>query len=374
MDMKMNCEYFGVCGSCKLYDLSYDEQLEQKLSGVKELFSPIYQGEYDLARSKESHYRARSEFKVWHVGDNISYAMNRLDKQGVVMINECPMVNEEISSLMPRLIEKIETKKMGFKLFNIDFLSTTKGEIVATLIYHIKLDEEWNRKALELAEELNIHIIGRSRKQKVVVGQDYVMETLVFDDKEYHFKQIENSFTQPNPGVNEQMVSWALKQAKGSSGDLLELYCGAGNFTIPFATVFDKVLATEISKSSISAAKENMRLNDTHNIEFVRMSSEEFTEALDGVREFRRMKEINIDEYKLETLFVDPPRSGLDDRSRAFCRRFDHIIYISCNPETLRRDLEELKDEYELIQMAAFDQFPYTPHLEMGAVLKRKVK
>lgn len=370
----MNCEYFGVCGSCKLYDLSYDEQLEQKLSGVKELFSPIYQGEYDLARSKESHYRARSEFKVWHVGDNISYAMNRLDKQGVVMINECPMVNEEISSLMPRLIEKIETKKMGFKLFNIDFLSTTKGEIVATLIYHIKLDEEWNRKALELAEELNIHIIGRSRKQKVVVGQDYVMETLVFDDKEYHFKQIENSFTQPNPGVNEQMVSWALKQAKGSSGDLLELYCGAGNFTIPFATVFDKVLATEISKSSISAAKENMRLNDTHNIEFVRMSSEEFTEALDGVREFRRMKEINIDEYKLETLFVDPPRSGLDDRSRAFCRRFDHIIYISCNPETLRRDLEELKDEYELIQMAAFDQFPYTPHLEMGAVLKRKVK
>ncbi len=374
MDMKMNCEYFGVCGSCKLYDLSYDEQLEQKLSGVKELFSPIYQGEYDLAKSKESHYRARSEFKVWHVGDDISYAMNRLDKQGVVMINECPMVNEEISSLMPRLIEKIQTKKMGFKLFNIDFLSTTKGEIVATLIYHIKLDEEWNRKALELAEELNIHIIGRSRKQKVVVGQDYVMETLIFDDKEYHFKQIENSFTQPNPGVNEQMVSWALKQAKGSSGDLLELYCGAGNFTIPFATVFDKVLATEISKSSISAAKENMRLNDTHNIEFVRMSSEEFTEALDGVREFRRMKDINIDEYKLETLFVDPPRSGLDDRSRAFCRRFDHIIYISCNPETLRRDLEELKDEYELIQMAAFDQFPYTPHLEMGAVLKRKVK
>jgi len=370
----MNCEYFGVCGSCKLYDLSYDEQLEQKLAGVKAMFEPIYGGEFDVAKSKESHYRARSEFKLWHVGDDISYAMNRLDKQGVVTINECPMVNEKIFALMPRLIEAIKRKNMDFKLFNIDFLSTTKGEIVVSLIYHRKLDEEWSALAIELGKELDVHIIGRSRKQKLVVGQDYVTEILDFDGKKYHFKQIENSFTQPNPGVNEQMVSWALKQARGSSGDLLELYCGAGNFTIPFASVFDKVLATEISKSSISAAKENMRLNDTNNIEFVRMSSEEFTEALDGVREFRRMKDINIDEYTLKTLFVDPPRSGLDDRSRTFCRRFEHLIYISCNPETLKRDLEELSDEYELVQMAAFDQFPYTPHLEMGAVLKRRVE
>jgi len=369
----MNCEYFGVCGSCKLYDLSYEEQLEQKLSGVKELFSSIYQGSYDVAKSKESHYRARSEFKLWHVGDDISYAMNRLNKEGVVTIDNCPMVNESISALMPRLIESIKSKKMDYKLFNVDFLSTTKGEIVVSLIYHRKLDEEWNVLATELGKELDIHIIGRSRKQKVVIGQDYVTETLDFEGKEYHFKQIENSFTQPNPGVNEQMVSWALAQAKGSSGDLLELYCGAGNFTIPFASVFDKVLATEISKSSISAAKENMILNDTHNIEFVRMSSEEFTQALDGEREFRRMQDINIDDYTLKTLFVDPPRSGLDDRSRDFCRRFEHLIYISCNPETLKRDLEDLTDEFELVQMAAFDQFPYTSHLEMGAVLKKRV-
>lgn len=370
----VNCEYFGVCGSCKLYELSYEEQLEQKLSGVKELFASIYQGGYDIARSKESHYRARSEFKLWHVGDDITYAMNRLDKEGVVTISECPMVNESITALMPRLIEGIKAKKMDFKLFNIDFLSSCKDEIVVSLIYHRQLDDAWNSLARELSEELNIHIIGRSRKQKVVIGQDYVTEALKFDGKEYRFKQIENSFTQPNPGVNEQMVSWALQQAEGSSGDLLELYCGAGNFTIPFATVFDKVLATEISKSSISAAKENMRLNDTHNIEFVRMSSEEFTEALDGVREFRRMKDVKIEDYRLQTLFVDPPRSGLDDKSRTFCRRFEHLIYISCNPETLKRDLEDLQDEFEIVQMAAFDQFPYTPHLEMGAVLKKKVR
>jgi len=370
----MNCEHFGVCGSCKLYDLSYKEQLELKLANVQKQFSDIYTGDFYIAKSDESHYRARSEFKLWHKGDDIFYAMNTLDKQGVVMINECPMVNKSIEALMPKLLEALKTKNMATKLFNIDFLSTTEGEIVVSLIYHQRLDDEWKKLADELSEELNIHIIGRSRKQKVVVSQDYVTETLVFDEKKYHFKQIENSFTQPNPYVNEQMVSWALGQTKGSSGDLLELYCGAGNFTIPFASVFDKVLATEISKSSINAAKENMRLNDTDNIEFVRMSSEEFTEALDGVREFRRMKDIDLSAYTLKTLFVDPPRSGLDDRSRAFCKRFEHLIYISCNPETLQRDLEDLKDEFEVIQMAAFDQFPYTHHLEMGAVLKKREK
>ncbi|PHR58881.1 MAG: tRNA (uridine(54)-C5)-methyltransferase TrmA [Arcobacter sp.] len=368
----MQCEYFGVCGSCKLYDLSYEEQLEQKLSGVKEMFSSLYSGSYDIAKSKDEHYRARSEFKLWHNGDDISYAMNTLDKNGVVIVDKCPMVNLEINTLMPILLAAIDKKKMGTKLFNIDFLSTTKGEIVVSLIYHIKLDEAWSILAKELSQDLGIHIIGRSRKQKVIVGQDYVTETLNFAGKNYIFKQIENSFTQPNPYVNEQMVTWALEQAKGSSGDLLELYCGAGNFTIPFAKVFDKVLATEISKSSINAAKENMRLNDTHNIEFVRMSAEEFTEALDGLRVFRRMKDINLDDYKLETLFVDPPRAGLDEKARKFCKRFKHLIYISCNPETLKRDLEDLSEDFELLQMAAFDQFPYTHHLEMGVVLKKR--
>lgn len=370
-EYKMICEYFGVCGSCKLYDLSYEEQLEQKLGVVKELFKQIYKADYEVCKSHDSNYRARSEFKLWHIGDEISCAMNRLDQKGVVVIDKCPMVNKEIEELMPSLLEKIKSKKMDTKLFNIDFLSSSMGEVVVSLIYHRKLDETWSELARELSEELNIYIVGRSRKQKIVIGQDYVTEKLNFGGKDYLFKHIENSFTQPNPYVNEQMVSWALKQAKDFSGDLLELYCGAGNFTIPFAKVFDKVLATEISKSSINAAKENMKLNDTHNIEFVRMSSEEFTEALDGVREFRRMKDMDLSSYTLKTLFVDPPRAGLDDKSREFCKRFDDLIYISCNPQTLKRDLEELSDSFEIEQMAVFDQFPYTPHLEMGAVLKK---
>ena len=183
--------------------------------------------------------------------------------------------------------------------------------------------------------------------------------------------QIENSFTQPNPRVNEQMIAWALEQFKDTSGDLLELYCGAGNFTIPFARKFDKVLATEISKSSIAAAKNNMQLNDVANIEFVRMSAEEFVQALDGVREFNRMKDIDIDAYQLKNIFVDPPRAGMDEESCAFAARHDTILYISCNPETLHRDLKLLTQTHRVEKMGLFDQFPYTNHVEMGVKLVR---
>jgi len=173
--------------------------------------------------------------------------------------------------------------------------------------------------------------------------------------------------------VNEQMIEWSLSQLDGIGGDLLELYCGAGNFTIPFARKFDRVLATEISKASIHAAKQNMELNGVENIEFVRLSAEEFTQALDGVREFRRLEGLKVSDYHLKTLFVDPPRAGLGEEPCAFAARFDHVLYISCNPETLLRDLEILTQTHTIVAMAAFDQFPYTHHLEMGVKLTKRI-
>lgn len=369
----MDCKYFGECGACRVYESGYDSQLNEKLELNRDRFKQFYTGEISLFKSPPSHYRSRSEFKLWHEGDEIFYAMNHVDKQGVVLIDECPQVNVHIGELMPKLLVAIKEKDIDFKLFGVDFLSSSDGEIVISLLYHRALDEEWKSKAELIAQELNVYIIGRSRKQKLVIGQDYITEKLLIDNEEYSFKHIENSFTQPNPRVNEQMIEWALSMLKSSKGDLLELYCGAGNFTIPFSKRFDKVLATEISKSSINAAKENMRLNNVKNIEFVRMSVEEFVGALDGVREFRRMKDIDIESYDLKTIFVDPPRSGMDEDSARFSTRYENILYISCNPETLVRDLEILSKTHTIESMALFDQFPYTHHVEMGVKLIKKV-
>ena len=368
----MNCKYFGECGACVAYENGYESQLNNKAEINKQRFAAFYNSELSLFKSPSSHYRARSEFKIWHIGDEIHYAMNHIEKKGMVLVDECPQVNKHIESLMPKLLVKIKEKGIGFKLFGADFLSSSSGEIVVSLIYHRKLDSIWQEMAQDIAKELDIYIIGRSRKQKLVVGQDYVVETLNIDNATYRFKQIENSFTQPNPRVNEQMISWAMKSFSNIDGDLLELYCGAGNFTIPLSRKFNKVLATEISKSSINAAKSNMLLNNVKNIEFVRMSVEEFVEALDGVREFKRMSEIDINSYNIKSIFVDPPRSGMDIDSCKFASRYEHILYISCNPETLLRDLELLGKTHKVLDMALFDQFPYTHHVEMGVKLIKK--
>lgn len=368
----MDCKYFGECGACKLYDNGYEAQLNDKKALNEERFLPYYNGEISVFKSPDSHYRSRSEFKIWHIEEEIHYAMNHIDKKGIVLIDECPQVNEHIESLMPKLLNALRKENIGFKLFGADFLSSSSGEIVVSLLYHRKLDASWQDIASKISQELSIHIIGRSRRQKLIVGQDFVTETLVIDKQTYKFHHIENSFTQPNPRVNEQMISWAAKNLSNIDGDLLELYCGAGNFTIPFSKKFNKVLATEISKSSIAAAKNNMLLNHVDNIEFVRMSVEEFVQALDGVREFRRMKEINIDDYDIKTIFVDPPRSGMDEASCEFASRHENILYISCNPETLVRDLAILTKTHDVVDMALFDQFPYTHHVEMGVKLLRK--
>ena len=368
----MNCKYFGECGACVVYENGYSGQLAQKLELNRDRFKQFYSGDISVFESPDIHYRSRSEFKVWHDGDEIRYAMNHISKKGVVFVDECPQVNEYISALMPKLLVAVADKKIGFKLFGADFLSSSSGEVVVSLLYHRKLDNAWQEEAIKIADELGIYIIGRSRKQKLIVGQDYITETLRLGEVEYKFNHIENSFTQPNPRVNEQMISWAMKNFSNLDGDLLELYCGAGNFTIPFATKFNRVLATEISKSSINAAKANMALNDIENIEFVRMSVEDFVQALDGVREFRRMKDIDISLYDIKSIFVDPPRSGMDEASCKFSARYEHILYISCNPETLVRDLELLCETHEVVDMALFDQFPYTHHVEMGVKLVKK--
>ena len=157
-----------------------------------------------------------------------------------------------------------------------------------------------------------------------------------------------------------------------AGGDLLELYCGNGNFTIALAPLFGRVLATELSKSSVRAALYNIEANGADNITMVRMSSEELSDAMAGGREYRRMQGVDLAGYRFSTLFVDPPRSGLDPATVALAAGFERILYISCNPQTLRDNAEALVATHRIAAAAAFDQFPYTHHLECGLLLVRQ--
>lgn len=371
---KMECNYFGKCGSCTLHEMSYEDQLLFKLEQTRSEFGEFFDKEVEIFASKQKHFRARAEFRIYHSDGKISYAMNGRVKGEIVPIDECLIVDRAIYDLMPKLLSRLQDLKVEQRLFGIEFLSSSRGEVTVTLLYHKKVDEQMQSILSRLADELSISIIARSRGERVVFGRDHIVEELIVDGKKYYYKQIEASFTQPNRGVNEQMISWSLKDLKFCDADLLELYCGAGNFTIPFASRFANILATEISKSSIAAAKANLLLNGVHNTQFARLSSEELRSALLRERAFKRLEGVDLAKFNLMTLFVDPPRSGLDPKTLEFASGFSQVIYISCNPATLKRDLEVLCKTHSVVSMAIFDQFAHTNHLEMGVKLLRKAQ
>jgi tRNA (uracil-5-)-methyltransferase len=275
---------------------------------------------------------------------------------------------------MWRVLEQVNTSPevLKRKLFAVEFLATTTDECLITMLYHRKLDEAWEAEARALEKILDAKVMGRSRKQKVVLSDEFVTERLSIDGRDFTYVEYESGFTQPNPVVNVKMIEWAIAQAKKvGGGDFLEAYCGLGNFTLPLSRYFDKVLATEISKRSIHAALENCALNGVENITFARLASEEMTEALQGVREFSRLKGVDLEHYDFRCVLVDPPRAGLDEGTIGLISGMEYIIYISCNPQTLARDLETLTRTHEVMEAAMFDQFPHTEHVESGAFLKK---
>ena len=294
-------------------------------------------------------------------------------------VNEFPVASTLINQAMTALLDEIKDNTLlRQKLFQVDFLSTLSGELLISLLYHKQLDEQWLQAIKELKAKLStqfkIDFIGRARKQKEVIGNDYVIERLNVNGKELIYQQVENSFTQPNAAVNCKMIEWALDCVKPLTGDLLEMYCGAGNFSLPLALHFDNVIGTEIAKPSVQAAQYNIDQNNLTNVKIVRLAAEEFTQAIEGKREFRRLKDAGVDlnSYNCNTIFVDPPRSGMDIDTCKMVQHYQRILYISCNPETLKENLEILSRSHSIARFALFDQFPYTHHMEAGILLERK--
>lgn len=352
----------------------YEEQLSAKVEALTRAYADFSPPPPQVFRSAPLHYRLRAEFRIWHDGDRLDYVMFDPEAPAVpIRLETFPAASERINALMPLLRTALTgSPVLRRRLFQVEFLTTLSGAALVTLIYHRPLDDRWREAALQLQQELGISIIGRSRGQKIALAGDEVEEVLTVHGRPYRYRQVEGGFTQPNGGINQQMLGWAREQVQGLGGDLLELYCGNGNFTAVLADRFDRVLATEIAKSSVRVARHNLQANGVTNVELVRMSSEEISDALAFTRPYRRLAHLDLHGYRFTTLLVDPPRAGLDEVTRRLAARFDNVLYISCNPITQRTDIAALADSHAVRALAVFDQFPYTHHLECGVLLQRR--
>ena len=353
----------------------YQQQLNEKIAIFKEDFSEFNLPELEVFTSPEKHFRMRAEFRIWHKGPVSTYCMFSDDEfKRPYDINEFPIGSMLMNKLMIELMNEINGNEiLRTKLFQIDFLTTRSDQALISLIYHRKLEQDWIEAAQSVEEKLGIYLIGRSRGQKIVVSIGHVIEQMQVSGKTFYYQQIESGFTQPNGFVCEKMLNWAVEKSDGWGGDLIELYCGNGNFTLPLSHNFNRVLATELSKPSVNSALFNVELNKVTNLDIARVSSEEFSQAVDKVRTFNRLQHVDLDSYNFTSIFVDPPRSGMDPHTTSITQRYDNIMYISCNPVTLRENLREITKTHDITAVALFDQFPYTHHVETGVTLKKRI-
>lgn len=355
----------------------YHTLLNAKVAETLSQFSSLTLPEHQIVESPPENYRLRAEFRIWHDGDDCYYIMFDPVNKDKFRVDYYLPGSKLINQLMQTVREEVlKVPLLKHKLYQVDFLTTLSGEALISLIYHKKLAEDWQEAAQELKTSLNqicpVHIIGRARKQKIALDQDFVNEVFTIENKPYHYQQIENTFTQPNGYINQQMLTWSRSVVGQNTSDLLELYCGNGNFSLALADRFNKVLATEIARPSVRSANLNLQTNHISNVVIGQSSAEDFSAAYFEGKSVSSLKSVDLNSYNFSTILVDPPRSGLDPKTEELVSRFERIVYISCNPETLANNLKQICQTHTIQALCFFDQFPYTHHIETGVYLVRK--
>ena len=339
----------------------------------KNIFFKAFKGLTDRIEFFESPYRgfrSRAEFGFSLNGNVPNYTMVKQGKRHA--LDDLPICHKKINSLMRLLKNEIfRNTKISIELFQVGFQISRSQEAFISLIYHKELTPKWIDAAKEISSNLNTSIIGRSRKQKVVIGNDFVTENYKGNNTSYGIKLFEQCFSQPNPYICDHMIDWTSKNIIFKK-DLVELYCGIGTFTVPLSASFNTILATENSRLCTKGLKENLILNKRNNVYSARLSGKETLDALNGVRDFRRLSHIDIKKLECESIFVDPPREGLDPNTLNNIKQFDQIIYISCGFDALKKDIKVLLNTHNVRCAAFFDQFPYTDHIESGIILESK--
>ena len=350
-----------------------EDQYARQLKAKKDLFLSFFSEltkNLNYFPSPPSHFRTRAELGV-RVNNNIQFTMVENNKK--INVDELTICDAKINQLISKLkITLLGSKEIKEKLFQTEIQVSRSGEGIVSLIYHKPLDAIWIKKAKKLSSEIGASIVGRSRKQKLLVGKDFVTETYNAHIKKIKVNLYEQCFSQPNPYICDKMLTWVSKSKK-LQHHVTELHCGVGTFTILLGNLYSRVLATENSRPSIRALEKNIQINSLKNIEIARMSGLETLEALIKKREFNRMKHINLIDFKKDVLFLDPPRSGLDVESINLIKqlKYKEIIYLSCGFESLKSNLKELLTSYKVKKAALFDQFPYTDHIETGVILRK---
>ncbi len=345
------CRIFGRCGGCQIQFIGYERQVAikeeilldtmRRTGGVEVPLTPSLTG-------SEFGYRHRGQFKVSPAGE---IGFFRQGTREVIPVESCPLMIDQINSVLGNLKE--------LDLRGLKEVHLSAGDSVTALLK--------GSASEELCQEmLRREVSGIAFEKGDSLGKDYIS----LDLNGLSYSVTPWSFFQANWALNTRVVETVLERLGSLEGKkVLDLYAGAGNFSLPLSRGGAEVVAVEENRYAVEDGRRNASLNGIRNCSFIHASAE-------GVFALRNKQKSSkfFGEGRYDLVVLDPPRPGLTSAclKKIIEMGSSEILYVSCNPATLARDLGKMSGHYNLESLSLIDFFPNTYHIEAAALLKRK--
>lgn len=343
--VEAKCPYYDACGGCDLMHMTYPQQLQYKKNKICDIltrFSDFSTGLVkEIVYDTEFYYRNKVVFHNKEV-----LGLYKKKSYDLIPVEKCYLIDEEMNLLL-KVIRNMDlscVKEVMFRRSN----RTKEIMVVFSLNKYQKID------CSKLKEHVtSIYTVYNNSYEKIY-GNDYLTENLLG----LSFDISPSAFFQVNTVMCEKLYTQVKTYLQASKDDqLLDLYCGTGTIGLTMASDVKKVIGVEINPDSIKDANRNKDKNGIRNAEFYASKVSDMIEELQG-----------------SLVVVDPPRAGLDSKTISELKTIKpkKLVYVSCDPMTLVRDLKDLSSDFDIKEITLFDMFPQTAHVESVVLLQLK--
>lgn len=379
------CPVSARCGGCRYINLPYSEQLRKKQKTLQELLAEFGKMEPIVGMENPLHYRNKVHAVYdFQKGKGIVSGIYQEGSHDVVPVDSCMIENEKADEIIVSIRElaksfKIKTydEDTGYGLLRHVLVRTAHatGQIMVVMVLGspvlpskknfvnalCKLHPEITTIVINVNNKRTSMVLGD--KEQVIYGKGYIEDVLCGKT----FRISPKSFYQVNPVQTEKLYQTAITYAKLTGKEtVIDAYCGIGTIGIAMSDHVKKVIGVELNKDAVRDAVFNAKCNQVKNIDFYQNDAGRFMVQLAQAKE------------KIDVVFMDPPRSGSTEEfmDALFMLAPARVVYVSCNPETLARDLRYLTGagRYRVEKMVGVDMFPFTVHVETVCLLSRKDK
>ena len=368
------CKYFGKCGGCDIQHINIDTQNAFKQNKVRETIKKISKTDVDVSKTirvNDFYYRNKMVYPIGSINGQAIVGMFAGKTNKVVSIDECMLSNQiliDVYKESKRYFEKSNFRGYDFKAKKGDIkylvLRNNEKDVLITIVATKKIDLSGYYALIQkMPLNIGLSLIISDSDDDILSGEYYHVagiEKLGFEEFGIKYSIDNRGFKQINDDIKSRLYEQVLEEIN-SDDVVLDCYSGAGLLSAIISRKCKSIIGIEINESASNSAKQLAKSNNIDNIKFITGDVKDYIDEC-------------IEELDNNVVVLDPPRSGcekyiLESIAKSNIKK---IIYISCNPSTLARDLEILITRFDIKKVIPWDMFPQTKHVETFVVLERK--